>query len=341
MVASLGFVPVAEGATGASKLEVRDGTLTLVKAPGEATNITLEYSPGPQRADGYTNPKDAFEPFSPTRNGWPGLTPAPGAGCAAEPGDELDCTGVRAIDLAGGDETELMEVIATQSVAVRLAGNGGRDGLFADTGADAQLDGGAGDDAIALSRGTATGGPGDDLIDVFPVDADPRSARFAPVRVDCGPGSDLLAYYSARNRQPLPVTVDRASCPPLITPLRRYFPQFPGDYRLVKLPASMRLRMTILRTPEALRGRVAPEKGRPACFRPKRFKVGAGKTLRVKLRLTGEAVRRSRSNSRQTSLCTATMTATDPQGDRVVEYLPFLIRPRDGGTPPPRGGRPG
>jgi hypothetical protein len=334
---SLGGVAAANAATGASRLEVRGGTLTLVKAPEPTVLQVTDFS----GRWGVTGDDEGFEAYSGTGGHWPGLLPAPGPGCAADAGyEEYSCHDVTAVDLAGGDGTDLLEVSGGLApVPIRLIGNGGRDGLLAWGRGDVQIDGGAGDDVLALKRGVAVGGPGDDLIRLDPVHSTRRSAQFAPTRIDCGPGHDELNYYAARNRRPPPATVDRASCPAVITPLRRYFPQFPGDYRQVKLPRSRRLHLTILRTPEALHGTLKAEKGSPSCTRPKRVQVGAGGTLRATIRITANGVRRSRSNSRAGSYCSLVLSATDPQGDRVVERLPFLIRPSNGGTPPRRRGR--
>jgi len=328
---ALGGAAVGSGATGASRLEVRDGTLSLVKAPGESTRLTLGGS-GSDWTAGDAGNAD-FDEFSPRQPRWPGILPSPGAGCAQpDRSGDFGCAGVSRIDVSGGDEPDLLQVESGAGLPVRLAGNGGRDALLASGAGEAEIDGGPGDDSLAIDRGSVRGGPGDDAIEIrFTEARRGRRPVFAPTRIDCGPGRDVLIYGTHNGQRP-PATVDAASCPPVITPLRRYQPSFPGDYRQVRLPASRRLRMKILQTPEALHGVIDAKHGAPACTRAKRFRVAAGKTLRVTLRLTAVAVARSRSRRMSGSYCPLRLRASDPQGDRVEEFLSFYIRPATGGS---------
>lgn len=322
---------------------MRDGVLGLVTAPGSATSLTLEATELVEqhafRALDYGD--GVFTSFSEQSEAWPGGLPAAGGGCAGEdPGLEYVCHGVTSIDLSGAEQPDLLTVNSGRvPIPVRLAGGGGRDGLMSLNSSDTEIDGGPGNDALLLDQGIARGGPGNDEIEIRELPAPageklPEAPRFAPMTIDCGPGSDILLYPTV-NGQRLPATVDAESCPPAITPLRRYRPRFPGDYPKIRLPSSRRLRMTVLQTTEELHGKVAapPRTGGHGgrCTRATRFHVGAGQTLRVTLRLTAEAVRRSRATTRVGALCNLGLTARDPQGDRVKEFFPFIIRPHAGG----------
>jgi len=336
-----GWAPTAFGA-GTSQLEVRDGVLGLMTASGSATSVTLETTELVEqhafRALDYGD--GVFTSFSDQREAWPGGLPAAGGGCAGEdPNFEYVCHGVTSIDLSGAEQPDLLTVNSGRvPIPVRLAGGGGRDGLMSLNSSDTEIDGGPGNDALLLDQGVARGGPGNDEIEIRELltpagEKLPEAPSFAPMTIDCGPGSDILLYRTV-NGQRLPATVDAKSCPPAITPLRRYRPRFPGDYPIIRLPSSRRLRMTILQTTEALRGKVWPRAtgglgGR--CTRATRFRLGAGQTLRVTLRLTAEAERRSRATTRAGAVCNLVLTARDPQGDRVEELFPFIIRPHAGG----------
>jgi hypothetical protein len=338
-----GWAPTAVGA-GASQLDVREGVLGLTTAPGVAISLSLEPIGFPEQhafraldfGDG------VFTSFSDQSEAWPGGVPPAGVGCGpqAHPDASYVCEGVASVDLSGAEQPDLLTVLGNpgSSVPVRLAGGGGRDGLMSLQTGETEIDGGPGNDALLLDRGIAHGGPGNDEIEIRELPTPPgekasAAPRFAPTTIDCGPGSDILVYPTV-NGQRLPATVDAASCPPVITPLRRYRPRFPGDFPMIRLPTSRRLRMTILETTEELRGKVRARAtgglgGR--CTRAKRFRVAAGQTVRVTLRLTAEAVRRSRATTRAGAMCNLALIARDPQGDRVAEALPFLMRPHSGG----------
>lgn len=330
VVAVILLAAAAPVAARASTVEVRDGALKVVQAPGEPTSVRVLPLPEAAGAWQVSAPRYAFGagPFAPGRQQWPGTAPGPGAGCAASATPTstvlsrppfLRCEGVSRVDLAFGNGPDYAEVLAGPAT---LAGGGGRDVLNACRVSGAVADGGPGDDYLWVVSGSSAGGPGDDymLVDSCgsPSEATPR----ADAVVDCGPGNDVLRYGPDGPEGPQR-RIDARTCPPIIRPLR---PIGAGNPSLVRrrIPKDYRLDVPLFRVSEAVKGtarlvRFAGAQFRQAqrCSSTARFRSRPGRAVRVTVTISRSLVRRViKGLGKRFVACQVQISGTDDDGER-------------------------
>jgi hypothetical protein len=291
---------LAAPAASASALRVDAGVLSIAQAPGEATRVSLS-------GDGdiaFEN-QSVHARYSPRALRWPGTKPGPGPGCVAL------CMGVTRIDLGfgAGDDSALVTT-SKPPAGLRLSGGDGRDGLAVESGATAELDGGPGDDVLALGTGSAAGGEGDDVVLV---------TAGGRVTIDCGPGEDAIRREDGNPRDTARIDADTASCPPVLTPIIKLSPFLPGRNPVFHVPPSRKVSLPVFRATEAVTGRMTLRRprNRGPCAAPVRFSAAAGRPVTVTLTLTRATAARVAALGRGKSVqCILGVKGTDPQGER-------------------------
>jgi hypothetical protein len=330
ILAVLAVSAAAPVAAEAATVEVRDGVLAVVQAPGEATSVRVLPVPGAPAAWQVSGPRYAFGGggFVPGRESsqWPGVGPASGGGCAplATPTQTgsgkapyMRCDGVTSVGLSFGAGPDYADVLAGP---VTLAGGGGRDRLDACRVAGAVLDGGPGDDSLMLVNGSAAGGPGDDRIDVASCTAPGDPPVSVGVAIDCGPGDDVVRFLSdpgSRGR------VDARTCPPVIRPLRTTGRGPGGASDRTRIPADYRLRVSLFRASERVNGsvhlvhdRVAGRPGGEPCSSTVRFRGRPGKAIAATVALSRSLVRLGHKRGLRFLSCSVRFTGADGDGER-------------------------
>lgn len=297
----------------ASTVRVEGGVLSIGQAPAESTRVSLvriiQAPPGEYTVGGGF----AEARYSDTAVRWPGTAPGAGAGCMALQ-YAVGCPGVSRIAVAFGDGDDSAVVLTNGDpvAGIALSGGGGRDALQASEEV-ASLDGGPGDDVLMLAGGSANGGEGDDYIGVTGGDR---------VTIDCGPGHDMLrrvtAGAEADPRDTGGMTVDAASCPPLLTPLIAQFAHLPGKSTVFYVPRDRKLTVPLFRTNEAVTGTMSLRRtnGGRACAPPVRFRAAAGRAVNPKFTLAPWLVRAvAPLGPRRGVSCTIRFSGTDAQGE--------------------------
>jgi hypothetical protein len=295
---------LAAPAANASVLRVDGGVLSIEQAAGEATRVSLSGN-----GDIAFGNQSIHARYSPHALRWPGAKPGPGPGCVTR------CMGVTRIDLGfGAADDSALVTLSRPPAGVRLSGGEGRDGLAVESGATAELDGGPGDDVLALGTGSAAGGDGDDFVLV---------TAGGPVAIDCGPGQDAIRREAAGGggnpRDTARIDADAASCPPVLTPIIKLGLYAPGKNPVFHVPPSRKVTVPVFRATEAVKGRMTLRRprNRGPCAGPVRFSAAAGKPVKVTLTLTQATATRVAALGRGRSVqCILGVKGTDPQGER-------------------------
>jgi hypothetical protein len=300
--------PVADAAT----LEVQNGVLSVVQAAGETTSLNLGRAPGAE--SGFVGFSRAFlfpEPYAPGMRKWPGAMPDAGAGCTFGLNNTSSCTGVASVHIAFGDADDAVTMKTRDAFAgvTSIAGGGGRDALTASD--EALIDGGPGNDVVGLQAGNAIGGDGEDTLVVAPDDF----GTSGDVTVNCGPGADKVEVAEDFNGT---VSLDAASCPPLISPLVQRGPFSPGRPTVFYVPRDRIVHVPVFRASERVTGRMTLKRfgsGRP-CASSVRFAAKAGRRVRPVFRLRPWVAKAVAPLSGHKGIpCMLRFNGTDPQGE--------------------------
>ena len=328
-------------ASEAATVEVHGGALTVVQAPGEATNVKVLPLPGAPGAWQVSGPRYAFGAggFVPGKDTsqWPGTPPAPGTGCAPlgtptqtvlGKAPYLRCDGVTRVALDFGAGPDFAEAL---SGPVTLSGGAGRDRLDACGATGAVLDGGPGDDQLTIFNGSASGGAGDDQIDVFACTVSGNPKVPAGAVVDCGPGNDVVRYQQS---DPGPrARVDARTCPPVLRVLSAVDASRSGGTNRRGIPEDYRLRVPLFRASERVKGtarlvhdRVAGRPGGEPCSDTVRFRARPDEAITVTVAVSRALVRLGHNRGLRFLSCSVRFTGTDGDGERFGNASAFSMR---------------
>jgi hypothetical protein len=340
-LAALVVVVAAPVASQASSVEVRDGALSGLQAPGEATSMVVlpvPGAPGSWQVSGarYTFGARFMPGSSNTPQRWPGTAPAPGVGCAplGTPmsavlgrAPYLRCDGVASVALAFGDGLDYAQALGGP---VTLSGGGGNDALDARACGvgGAVLDGGPGGDDLMIFDGSAGGGPGDDYIIVHSCRAHGEPPIPGNADVDCGPGDDVLRYDGdPRGR------VNTRTCPPTILSLRPYGFGPSGNRDRVRIAKDYGLRVPLFRASEPVNGtarlvhdRIAGRRGGEPCSNTVRFRARPGQPVGITVTLSRSLIRLGRKRGFRFLACSVKFSGTDGDGERFGDAFALSMR---------------